>query len=194
MTLKRAEPLLKPHTLYTMMLEEIVAKCADAIGKFEPIDGQPSETDLTRIQEVVAPLLLQIPYDKTGGTHNLIGLIQPVTAYTTRYGTEFAEPTQVGAYDTTIDENATSLVRVLTEAAHKAKRDNCGTYKTARQETAHFILPVIEDTWVQELRYTETFYTEVAPKALLAYLQAGCTGCHALDLLALHNEMQRYHL
>ena len=40
----------------------------------------------------------------------------------------------------------------------------------------------------------ETLYTDVAPKALLAHLQAGCIGCHALDLLALHNEIQRYHL
>ena len=38
------------------------------------------------------------------------------------------------------------------------------------------------------------FYTNVVPKALLTHLQAGCTIHHELDLLALHNEMQRYHL
>ena len=81
-----------------------------------------------------------------------------------------------------------------TEATHKAKRANRITYKTARRETAQFILAIVEDTWVQELQYTETFYTDVAPKALLAHLQAGCTGCHALDLLVMHNEIQRYHL
>ena len=32
------------------------------------------------------------------------------------------------------------------------------------------------------------------PKDLFAHLQAGCTGRHALYLLVLHNEMQRYHL
>ena len=57
-----------------------------------------------------------------------------------------------------------------------------------------FILAVAKDTWVRELRDTEILYTDVAPKALLAQLQAGCTGCHALDLLALNNEIQRYHL
>ena len=40
-----------------------MAKFADALKKFEPIDSQPSDTDLTQIREVVAPLLLQIPYD-----------------------------------------------------------------------------------------------------------------------------------
>ena len=70
-----------------MTPEEIVAKFADALEQFDPIDGQTYNTDLTRIRKVVAPPLLKIPYYKTGGTHNLIGLIMPVAVYTTRYGT-----------------------------------------------------------------------------------------------------------
>ena len=62
-----------------------------------------------------------------------------------------------------------------------------------RQETAQFILSVVKYTWVRELRNTDTLYTNVEPKALLAHLQAGCMGRHALDLMVLHNEMQRYH-
>ena len=80
-----------------MTPEEIVAKFSDALEKFDPINGQPSETYLTRIREVLPTLLLQIPYDETEGTHNLIGLIRPVAAYTTRYGAEFAKPARVGA-------------------------------------------------------------------------------------------------
>ena len=56
------------------------------------------------------------------------------------------------------------------------------------------MLIVVADTWVLELRDTNTIYTEVDPRDLFAHLQAGCTGRHALDLLALHNKMQRYHL
>ena len=59
---------------------------------------------------------------------------------------------------------------------------------------AQFVLAVVADTWVRELWDTETIYTEVAPEDLLSNLQAGCMGRHALDLLALHNEMQRYQL
>ena len=55
-------------------------------------------------------------------------------------------------------------------------------------------VPELADTWVRKLRYPETLYTEVDPRDLLSHLQAGCTGRHALDLLALHNEIQRYHL
>ena len=63
-----------------MTPEEIVAKFANSLKQFDPIDRQLSETDLTQIREVVAPLLLQIPYDETGAVHNLIGLIRPEAA------------------------------------------------------------------------------------------------------------------
>ena len=56
------------------------------------------------------------------------------------------------------------------------------------------MLAVVDDTWVRELRDTDSLYTEVGPKDLSSHLQAGCTGGHALDLLALHNEIQRYQI
>ena len=94
-----------------MMPKEIVAKFAHSLEQFEPIVGQPSNTDLTRIREVVAPLLLQIPYNETGAVHNLIGLIRPEAAYITRYGAAFPKPTRVGSYDASIDDGATAVVR-----------------------------------------------------------------------------------
>ena len=56
------------------------------------------------------------------------------------------------------------------------------------------MLAVVVDTWVRELCDPDTIYTEAGSEDLFAYLQSGCTGQHALDLLALHNEMQRYHI
>ena len=41
------------------------------------------------------------------------------------------------------------VVRARTEAAHKAKRADRATYKTARQETTQFVLAVVAKTWVQ---------------------------------------------
>ena len=153
-----------------------------------------ARSDLTIIREAVAPLLLHIPYNKTGAVHNLIGLIRPEAAYIARYGAAFPEPARVGAYNTLINDDATAVVRKRTETAHKAKRTYRVKYKTARRETVRFFLTVVADTWVRELQDTETIYTKVAPKDPLSHLQAGCTGWHSLDLLALHNEMQSYHL
>ena len=56
------------------------------------------------------------------------------------------------------------------------------------------MLAVVADTWVREFRDPNTFYMEVDPQDFFAHLQAGCTGRHTLDLLALHNEMKCYYL
>ena len=56
------------------------------------------------------------------------------------------------------------------------------------------MLTVVADTWVRELRDTDSLYTEIGPEDLLSHFQAGCTGWHALNLLDLHNKIQCYHL
>ena len=105
-----------------------MAKFAHSLDNFEPIVGKPSDSDLTRLREAVAPLLLQTPYDETGAVHNLIGLIRPEAAYVARYGTAFPKLTRVGAYDKFIEDDATDVVPARTEAAHKAKRADHATY------------------------------------------------------------------
>ena len=96
------------------------------------ITEQPSDTDLTRLREAVAPLLLQILYGETGGKHNLIGLIRSKLAYVTRYGEAFPKPKRVGAYNLEIDNNATAVVRAGQDSAHKARRADRATFETAR--------------------------------------------------------------
>ena len=56
------------------------------------------------------------------------------------------------------------------------------------------MLAVVANTCVRELRDSDTIYTEVGLEDLFAHTKEGCTGRHALNLLALHNDMQRYHL
>ena len=93
-----------------MTPEDIVEKFAHALDNLNQITGQPSDTDLTRIQEAVTPLLIQILYEETSAVHNLIGLIRPEAAYVARYSEAFPEPTRVGAYDSNIDDDTTSVV------------------------------------------------------------------------------------
>ena len=63
-----------------MTPKEIVVKFSHSLDNFKPIDGKPSDSDLTRLREAVTPLLIQIPYDETGAVHNLICLIRPEAA------------------------------------------------------------------------------------------------------------------
>ena len=73
----------------------------------------------------------------------------------------------MGAYDESIADDAKAAARAKMEAKHRARRVDCSTYETARRETVHCILHVVEDTWVRELRDAIKFYTDVEPLALL---------------------------
>ena len=94
-----------------MTPKDIVAKFAHFLDQSKPIARQSSDSDRTRIREAVAPLLLQILYDERGAVHNLIGLIWPEAAYVARYGAAFPEPAIVGAYNPSIYNDATAIVR-----------------------------------------------------------------------------------
>ena len=80
-----------------------------------------------------------------------------------------------------------SFVRAILEVAHKAKHADCTIFESARRETTQFVLAIVTDTWVREIRDTDSLYTEVSPEDHFAHLQAEYTGQNALDLLALHN-------
>ena len=131
-----------------MTPKEIVSKFAHSLDNFALIVGQLSDSDLTRLREEVAPLLLHIPYDETGAVHNLIGLIRPEASYVTRYYTAFPKPTRVRDYDKSTDNDATAVAPPRTEAAHKPKSADRATYETGRRDTTQLVLAVVADTWV----------------------------------------------
>ena len=124
----------------------------------------------------------------------LTGLVMDEDNYKRRYHAKLPMPTNTTVYDETITNNATTVVQAKTEAVHTAKIMDYLLFAAAERETCDFILTVVEDTWVCELQETATFYTAMAPHELLDHLQTLCGGLHALDMLALKNEMQNYHL
>ena len=80
------------------------------------------------------------------------------------------------------------------EAVHTAKIVDYLIFAATKRETRDFIPTVVEDTWVRELCESVMFYTAVETSKLIDHLQTLCGGLHALDVLALQNEMQHYHL
>ena len=86
-----------------------------------------------------------------------------------------------------------NAVRVRRKAAHTAKKEDYRLFSDDERETRKFILAVIEDTWVRELRDPDLFYTAVNPRTFLDHLQSMCVGLHATDVLNIQNEMHTYH-
>ena len=128
------------------------------------------------------------------GKDNLVRIINLANNNQSRYGQAFVIPQWVGAYNETIVDDAKAVVRAKMESNHRARRVDRSTYETARQDTVHFILCVVEDTWVRELQDAVKLFTDVEPWALITRLQRHSTGRHAFDLLALMDQMHQYHL
>ena len=116
------------------------------------------------------------------------------TNYTALYRQSFVFPKRLATYDALINLDTKTSNRVRTEATHKARIADHSVYVTAERNTCQFILKAVEDTWVQELRESNTFYKMVKSTDFLIHLQSIFGGLHSLDVLALHNEIHRFHL
>ena len=83
---------------------------ADLASTYEAIIGQPSDSDIVKMREVISEVLYQIPYDDEKGIHNLVGLIQDKTSYLAEYKKAFTSPTKPGIYDPSIIESTKDAV------------------------------------------------------------------------------------
>ena len=176
-----------------MKSDEIQSLFATALNTYAPVAGQPSDPDLSTLQETLTALLLPTAYDGEKGIHNLVGLIMDEDAYRVRHGANFPTPSRPAIYDVDIPINASNVVRVRHEVAHTAKKEDYRISAAAKRESSKFILAVVEDTWVRKLRDPDIFYTAVKPQDLLKHLQAMCVGLHATDIPDPQNKIQTYH-
>ena len=176
-----------------MTPEDILADFNEAQNQFAPIDRQPTDDDLVRLEETLYPLLLAIPYDSENGKHNLSGIILDDKTYKNTYGTPFPVPTKPGAYDTSIPDDAKSVIRARAEAIHKARIQDYLLYDAALRATHRFILGTIDDTYVRTLKHTTTYYTKVHPRSILKHLRSTCGGLHPTDAVSLINDMNHYY-
>ena len=61
-------------------------------------------------------------------------------------------------------------------------------------EARAFILHAVNKTQLLELKDEENTFSEVSPKQLITHLQTICGGLHTIDIMALQNEIQEYHV
>ena len=175
-----------------MTPEEITAIFADAATHFTPINGNPTDDDLTALRELLTPLLLAIPYDMDGD-HNLIGLIEPTTAYIATWGEAFPPPMRPPAYDPNIAADATPVIKARMEAAHAVRLRDYASFEAAERAVTKLIRDAVDEIWYKDLKHPRAFYTSVTAAQLLEHLDANCGGLHPVDLINLPTDMMTYY-
>ena len=97
-------------------------------------------------------------------------------------------------YDNNIADNATTVIRVRTKAAHKSCLDDYASYEAAKHGVAKFLHDVVDEIWYNDLKDAETFYTKVTALEIMAHLNANSGGLHAIDMISLCSNMTQYHI
>ena len=96
-----------------MKTTEVQAELAAFMDAFEPISGQPTDKDLTRLRQVSLSALVPIPYDREKGKHSLLGLLLNDDEYRARHeDVDFPSDAakRLAIYNDTIQADATEGV------------------------------------------------------------------------------------
>jgi hypothetical protein len=105
----------------------------EAFDVFPPIKGKPTYDDLLAIREVLLPILMIIPFDAVGGIHSLTALLTDELKYATaNAGNKFMHPKCLPLYNETITNDASTVVCIRAEAAHKSKLEDYTSYDAAK--------------------------------------------------------------
>jgi len=177
-----------------MMPAAITRLFKEAYDTFPPLDGKPTDDDLLAIRECILPLLMVIPYDQLNGIHSLMAILTDAAKYKSEHGNAlFVRPIRLPLYDKTIADDATTVVRVCAEAAHKSRLDDYASYKAVEHGVAKFLHDVVDEIWYNDLKDAKTFYTKVTAIEIMALLNANSGGLHAVDMISLHTNMMQYY-
>jgi hypothetical protein len=116
---------------------------------------------------------MEIPYDQLGGIHSLTAILMDTVTYAADHGgNAFKRPVQLPLYDGSIANDATTVVCIQAEAAHKARLDNYASYKAAEHGASKFLQETVNEVWFKDtaanlaLTYTVSTLTATNKKLL----------------------------
>jgi hypothetical protein len=167
----------------------------EARDAFPPLGGKPTGDNLLSIRETLLPILMEVPYDQLGGVHSLTSLITEDLRYAAEHGgNSFKRPVRLPLYDTSIKDDATTVVRVRAEAAHKARLDDYASFEAAKRGAAKFLREVVDEVWYNDLKNADTFYIKVTALEIISFLNADSGGLHTIDMISLRTNMHQYYV
>ncbi len=107
---------------------------------------------------------------------------------------KFVRPKCLPLYDDTIADDATTVVQVRAEAAHKSRPNEFASYEAAERGVAKFLCNVVDKIWYNNIKDADLFYTKVTAINIMALLDANSGGLHAVDMITLRTNMIQYYV
>jgi hypothetical protein len=165
---------------------DVVKLLQDTLDTQPTIVGQPNNNDLLALKEKLLDILQTISYDRADGVHHVVGIIQSDTAYKADHnGVAFPIPKHLDLWDNKIAKVATVVELKKAKAIHKARAEDYGIWKAAKDGCKKLICATVEEVYINELKDGTTFFHKVNARELLEHLKKNSTGLHVLDIVAL---------
>jgi hypothetical protein len=162
---------------------------------FPPLKGKPTDDDLMSIRETLLPILMEIPYNQLGGIHSLTAILVDAARYASDHGgNAFKHPNCLPLYQSSIADDATMVMCIRAESAHKSRLDDYARYKAAKCGAAKFLHETVNKVWYNDLKDADTFYTKVTALKIMTFLDANSGGLHAIDRISLRMNMHQYYM
>ncbi len=112
-----------------------------------------------------------------------MGILTDPARYSADHGgVPFVIPTRLPLYNGSIADDATTVIRVRAEAAHKARLDNYASYEAVECGTSKFLRDSVKEVWYNDLKDADTFYKKVSALEIITFLDADSGGLHAVDV------------
>jgi hypothetical protein len=153
------------------------------------------DDDLMSIQETLLPILIEIPYNQLGCVHSLMAILVDAARYAINHGgNAFKCPNHLPLYNSSIANDATTVVRVRSESAYKSCLNNYARYKAAERGAAKFLCETVNEVWYNNLKDANTFYTKVSALEIMTFLDANSGSLHTINMISLCTNMHQYYM
>jgi hypothetical protein len=117
----------------------------EAYDTFPPLEEKPTNDDLLAIRETLLHLLMVIPYDQLLGVHSLTVILAEASKYKAAHcSAKFVRLSCLPLYDKNIGDDATTIVRVCSKAAHKSCLNHYARYKASKHGVAKFLRSIVD--------------------------------------------------
>jgi hypothetical protein len=134
---------------------------------------------------------MEIPYNQLGGAHSLTALLTDPARYAADHGATFVRPVCLLLYGGSIANNATTVLCVCMELAHKARLNNFASYEAAKPGATKFLHKTIDEVCYNDLKDANTFYTKVLALKIMTFLDTNSGGLHAINMISLRTNMHQ---
>jgi hypothetical protein len=87
-----------------------------------------------------------------------VAILTEATKYEADHGNKkIVRPQRLPLYNDSIADDATTVVRVRSEAAHKSRLDDYASYEAAERGVAKFLRDVVNEIWYNNLKEADLF-------------------------------------